>query len=70
MGAGGPRGATPSSRSERAAVRRYPLVQGKEKQLHFAGAAMKRYQGKRNPNKMVAIARGHKRADILKPYSQ
>ena len=51
-------------------MRRYPLVQGKEKQLHFAGAAMKRYQGKRNPNKMVAIARGHKRADILKPYSQ
>ena len=27
-------------------------------------------QGKRNPNKMVGIARGHQRADTLKPYSQ
>ena len=27
-------------------------------------------QGKRNPSKMVGIARGHQRADILKPCSQ
>ena len=27
-------------------------------------------QGKRNPNKMVGVARGHQRADTLKPYSQ
>ena len=27
-------------------------------------------QGKRNPSKMVGVARGHKRADTLKPYSQ
>ena len=27
-------------------------------------------QGKRNPGKMVGIARGHQRADTLKPYSQ
>ena len=27
-------------------------------------------QGKRNPSKMVGIARGHQRADILEPYSQ
>ena len=27
-------------------------------------------QGKRNPSKMVDVARGHKRADTLKPYSQ
>ena len=27
-------------------------------------------QGKRNPSKMVGIARGHQRADTLKPYSQ
>ena len=50
-----------------------PLVQGKEQQLHFAGAAMKRYnhvQGKRNPSKMVGVMRGHQRADTLKPYSQ
>ena len=26
--------------------------------------------GKRNPSKMVGVARGHQRADILKPYSQ
>ena len=27
-------------------------------------------QGKRNPSKMVGVARGHQRADIMKPYSQ
>ena len=27
-------------------------------------------QGKRNPNKMVGVARGHQRVDTLKPYSQ
>ena len=47
-----------------------PLVQGKEQRLHFAGAAVKRYphiQGKRNPSKTVGVARGHQRADTLKP---
>ena len=46
-----------------------PFVQGKEQQLRFAGAAVKRYhvQGKRNPRKMVGVARGHQRADTLKP---
>ena len=40
--------------------------------MRFDGAAMKRYphQGKRNPSKMVGFARGHQRADTLKPYSQ
>ena len=50
-----------------------PLIQGKEQWLCFAGAAMKTYphvQGKRNPSKMVGVARGHQRADALKPYSQ
>ena len=50
-----------------------PLIQGKEQWLCFAGAAVKRYpnaQGKRNPSKMVGVARGHQRADTLKPYSQ
>ena len=49
-----------------------PLIQGKEQLLHFAGAALKRHptQGKRNPNKMVGVARGHQKADTLKPYSQ
>ena len=27
-------------------------------------------QGKRNPGKIVGVARGHLRADTLKPYSQ
>ena len=27
-------------------------------------------QGKRNPSKMVGMARGHQRADTLNPYSQ
>ena len=27
-------------------------------------------QGKRNPSKMVSVARGHQRADTLQPYSQ
>ena len=47
-----------------------PLVQGKEQWLPFAGAAVKRYphaQGKRNPSKTVGVARGHQRADTLKP---
>ena len=36
-----------------------PLVQGKEQRLCFAGAAVKRYpQDKRNPSKMVGVARG------------
>ena len=40
-------------------VRRGDLVQGKEQWLRFV-------QGKRNPSKMVGIARGHQRADTLK----
>ena len=47
-----------------------PLIQGKEQQLRFAGAAVKRYphvQGKRNPSKTVGVAREHQRADTLKP---
>ena len=50
-----------------------PLVQGKEHWLHFAGAAVKRYptpKVKRNPSKTVGVARGHQRADTMKPYSQ
>ena len=47
-----------------------PFVQGK------AAAALcwsshkeiPRVQGKRNQGKMVGVARGHQRADTLKPY--
>ena len=49
-----------------------PLVQGKEHWMCFAVAAMKRpyIQGKRSPSKTVGVARGHQRADTLKPYSR
>ena len=52
--------------------REIPLIQGKEQQLCFAGAAVKRnphVQGKRIPSKMVGVAKGPQRADTLKPYS-
>ena len=43
-----------------------PLIQGREQQLHLAGAAMKIYPTpKRNPDKMVGVAKGHQRADTL-----
>ena len=47
-----------------------PFVQGKEQRMHFAGAAVNHAQGKRNLSKMVGIARGHQRADTLKPCAQ
>ena len=51
-------------------VRRGDLVQGKQQQLCFAGAAYEEIthiQGKRNPNKTLGVMRGHQRADTLKP---
>ena len=55
------------------------LVQGKEQQLHFAGAAaalcwssreeIPHIQGKRNPSKTVGVARGT-RGQTHKPLSQ
>ena len=76
-----PRGATPCPRSGQVAKRSNPtfkvrrgghekitLIQGKEQQLRFAGAAMKGYPtSKRNPSKTVGVVRGHQRADTLKP---
>ena len=49
-----------------------PLVQGKEQWLHFAEAAeeIPHAHGKKNPSKTVGVARGHQRANTLKPYSQ
>ena len=46
-----------------------PLVQGKEQWLRFA-EEIPHAQGRRNPSKMVDVARGHQRANTLKPYSQ
>ena len=47
-----------------------PLVQGKEQQLCFAGAVVKRYPTSKVRETQVGVARGHQRADTLKPYSQ
>ena len=38
--------------------------------LHFVFLAIPHVQVKRNPSKTVGVARGHQRADTLKPYSQ
>ena len=53
-------------------MRRYPLSK-----VRSSGCALleqleeiPQVQGKRNPSKIVGVARGHQRADILKPYSQ
>ena len=35
-----------------------------------SGEEIPHAQGKRNSSKMVGVARGHQRADTLKPYSQ
>ena len=50
-----------------------PFNQGKGQQLHFAGAAVKRYptpKVRETQVKKVGVARGHQRADTLKPYSK
>ena len=47
-----------------------PLIQGKERWLRFAGAAVKRDPTSKvrgNPSKTVGGVRGHQRADTLKP---
>ena len=43
VGTGGPRGATPRFKVRRSGGEEIPLIQGKEQQLRFAGAAVKRY---------------------------
>ena len=70
MGAGEPRGAIPLWRWGRAVVRRYPLskVRSNKAALCWSShAEIPRVQGKRNPSKTVGVARGHQRADTLKP---
>ena len=76
-----PRGATPLLRSGAAAGRSYPT--SKERWLSGHRSNYRSYsmfkvrrggreeiplvQGKRNPSKTVPVARGHQRADTLKP---
>ena len=68
-GAGGPRGAIPRSRSGGAAVRRYlsSKVRKSSCTLQSSPEEIPHVQGKRNPSKTVSVARGHQRADTLKP---
>ena len=46
-----------------------PLIQGKELCCSLLGQPWREphVQGKKNPSKMVGVARGHQRADRLKP---
>ena len=47
-----------------------PLIQGKEQRRGLCWSSQEEIpyaQGKRNPSKMVSVARGHQRADTLKP---
>ena len=62
----------PRWRSGTVAIRRYP-----SSKVRNSGCALLEQpwrdtprQGKRNPRKTVSVARGHQRADTLKPYSQ
>ena len=71
-GSGGPSGTIPRWRSGRVVVRRYP-----SSKVRSSGCALldsceeiPHIQGKRNPSKMVGVARGIHRADTLKPYTQ
>ena len=38
--------------------------------VRSSGEEIPHAQGKRNPSKMVGVARGHQRADTMKPYSK
>ena len=47
-----------------------PLIQGKEQLAALCWSSYEELppaQGKRNPSKMVGVARGHQTADKLKP---
>ena len=63
----------PTSEVKKGGSEEISLIQGKEQWLCFAGAAVKRYpmsKVRETQSKMVGVARGHQRADTLKPYSQ
>ena len=71
-GTGGPRGAIPRWRLGTVAVKRYPLSKVRNSSCALLEQPWRDTprQGKRNSSKMVSVARGHQRADTLKPYSQ
>ena len=66
VGAGGPRGAIPCPRSGGAAVRRYTSYKVRSSGCALLEQPRRDTPGKRNPSKMVGVARGHQRADTLK----
>ena len=50
-----------------------PFIQGKQRRLPLCWSSREEIphvRGKRNPSKTVGVARGHQRADTLKPSSQ
>ena len=55
-----------------AVVRRYPSSKVRSSSCAFLEQheEIPHVQGKRNPSKTVGVARGHQRADTLKPYSE
>ena len=67
VGAGGPSYSTFKVR--RGSGEEITLIQDKEQQLCFAGAAVNRYPTSkvRETRETVGVARGHQRADTLKP---
>ena len=71
-GAGGPRGTTAHSRSGGLAMGRIPSSKVRSSSCALLEQPWRdtHIQGKRNPSKTVGVARGHQRADTLKPYSQ
>ena len=71
-GTGGPRGAIPRWRSGTVVVRRYPSSKVRYSSLALLEQPWRDTprQGKRNPSKMVSVARAHQRAGTLKPYSE
>ena len=66
-GAGGPKGAIPHSRSGGVAVRKYPSSKVRSS---GCGCLSSREEIPHVQGKMVGVARGHQRADTMKPYSQ
>ena len=66
--AGGPRGAAPRARSGGAAMSRYSSskLRSSAALSWSSREEIPHVQGKRNPSKMVGVARGHQKADTLK----
>ena len=51
-------------------MRRFPSSKVRGSGCALLEQLLPHAQGKRNPSKKVGVARGHQKADTLKPYSQ